>query len=201
MVRTISIPGCRTQSRTRTFMRLEKAGVAEMRNWSRRSVLLGTVGCLLAACSHGRAGHAAYSVGVSGEGNTVTIVQDSNGADGAYVARVQSTRGIGQANIGWWGEPAPHQLTFDMALSGLESFSLRWAEYTVLVSVNATDGSVWQRLNSDDEPDSDLLPSSPFWIEVALPIGEGHSFRLAAPVAFLADAPRLWAITWVDFYR
>lgn len=175
--------------------------MTEMRNCSRRAVLLGAFGCLLAACSHGQAGQAAYSVGVSGEGNTVTIVQDSNGADRAYIASVQSARGIGQASISWWGNESPHQLSFDIALGGLEAFTLRWAEHTVTVSVNSTDGTILQRLRTGDEAESDLLASSPYWMDISLPAKEGESFRLSAPAAFLADAPRLWAISWVDFYR
>ncbi len=63
-----------------------------MQSWSRRAVLLGSVGCLLAACSNGQAGNVAYYAGVDGEDNHVMIDLVANtGFDNAWAADTPTT--------------------------------------------------------------------------------------------------------------
>lgn len=172
-----------------------------IKRWSRRAVLLGSVGYLMAACTQGQAGTVAYSVGVSGEGNQVTLVQSSSDGEGAFVATVQSARGIGQASVAWWGKRSPHPLWFDLQLNGLEQFSLMWGNLAVHVSVNSMDQSILQRTQVRGEAEVEIAPASPYWMTVEVPSQQGASFRVGAPKAFMIDAPSLWAIAWIDFYR
>ena len=155
----------------------------------------------MAACSQGEASNVAYQVGVSGEGNRVALVQDSSVGDEAIVATVQSARGIGQASVVWWGNRAPHPLWFDLQLSGLEQFSLIWGNEAVHVSVNSMDQSILQRHQARGAGEVEIAPDSPYWMTVELPSQAGAGYWLGAPAAFVADAPSLWAISWIDFYR
>ncbi len=175
--------------------------MTEMLRWSRRSVLLGSLGCLLAACSTGQAGTVAYSLGVSGDGNSITLVQESSPSQGRFVATVQSERGFGQASIGWWGKPLPHHLVFRLQLRGLEQFSLVWAERAVHISVNSTDHSVIESTQLRGEEDTEITPDSAYWMDVVLPTQERPVYLVSAPAAFIVAAPSLWAISWIDFYR
>ena len=176
-----------------------------MQRWSRRALLLGSAGWLLAACSHEQAGNALYSVGVSGEDNQLTITLDSSGNEERYIATVQSARGIGQANIAWWGNSSPQPLRFRLKLQGLEQFSLRWAapsgQILVNVSVNSIDQQVFQSVQVGDETESEIAADSPFWLDVTLPNQDRPYYELTTSQAFQADGPRLFAIAWVDFYR
>lgn len=168
-----------------------------MRTWSRREILVSGIGCLLAACSHGQVGSVGYSVATSGEGNQVAIAHDQ--AVDAYIATVHSERGIGQASIAWWGSEAPHHVIFEVYLSGLEDFSLHWADQAVNVSVNSIDQTVIQSARIGKSPETAITAGSPYWMEVTLPTA--GVFQLQAPQAFIAAAPKLWGIAWVDFYR
>jgi hypothetical protein len=180
-------------------------GVSTMQIWSRRAILLGSVGWLVAACSHGQAGKTLYSVGVSGEGNQLTITQDSSGGEDTYIATVQSERGIGQASIAWWGNTSPHPLRFRLQLAGLEQFSLRWAapsgQILVNIGVNSMDQQVFQSVQIGREAESEIAADSPYWLDVTLPNQKGAAYELTTPLAFQAYGPRLFTIAWVDFYR
>lgn len=168
-----------------------------MRMWSRREILVGGIGCLLAACSHGQVGNVGYSVATSGEGNQVAIALDQD--VGTYIVTVHSERGIGQGSIAWWGNDAPHHVIFEMYLSGLEQFSLHWADQAVNLSVNSIDQSVIQSVRIGKSPETAIAAGSPYWMEVILPTA--GLFQLHAPRAFIALAPKLWGIAWIDFYR
>ena len=187
-----------------------------MQNWSRRAMMLGGASYLLSACTFGLAdglaGSLPYSVGVHDQGDQVAIRQTSDMQGGeyvaVYVATVRSERGLGEASVAWWGNVPPHQLVFQLELSGLEQFSLVWADQTVHVSVNSVDHladpsadlavleSVQQRGGSERMID----PDSPFWMDATVP-KDGSGFRLGAPPAFQAEWPSFWAIRWIDFYR
>jgi hypothetical protein len=149
-------------------------------------------------------GSVLYCVGVSGEGNQVTIVQNIS-YEGGYIATVQSARGFGQASIAWWGNGSPHPLWFQLPFGGLEQFSLIWAakskRASVNVSVNSSNQSEWQSLQVNREGEIEIMPDSPYWLQVTQPTPQQPGYLLRAPVAFVADAPRMWAIAWVDFYR
>jgi hypothetical protein len=173
-----------------------------MRSWSRRALLVGSVGCLLAACTQGAVN---FSVIVSGEGNQVAVVQDDlSSADldeRAYVATIHSESGIGQASIIGWGELSPHPIYFRLHLSGLEQFTLRWAEMSVNVSVNSMDRSTFQSYQTPQQSETMITADSPYWMDVTIPQAADDGFLLRAPAAFVAAAPRLWSIAWIDFYR
>ncbi len=99
----------------------------------------------------------------------------------------------------------PHPLWFQLQLNGLEQFSLVWkgalSPVGVNVSVNSRDRSVNQSYQLRREDAVEITPDSPYWMAMALPTQKQKGYLLKAPAAFLADAPRLWAITWIDFYR
>lgn len=191
-----------------------------MQNWSRRAMLLGGASYLLAACTFGLAGGPAgglagslpYSVGVHDQGDQVTIRQSSDmqggGYGAVYVATVRSARGIGDATVAWWGSVSPHQLVFQLELSGLEHFSLIWADQTVNVSVNSVDRLadpsaelvVLESVQTRGGSERMIDPASPNWIDVAL-LPDGRGYYLIAPQTFQAAWPGLWAIRWIDFYR
>jgi hypothetical protein len=171
--------------------------------WSRRAILLGGAGYLIAACTMGRSGDALYHVGVNGEGNQLLIAADPHGEAGDYVVTLQSARGIGQASVAWWGANSPHQLRFQLKLTGLEHFGLIWVNRTQKVSVNVSanlDNPTTLESVQHGSAETQIEPDSPYWLAVSLP-AQGDGFELTAPRAFLADAPRLWAVTWIDFYR
>jgi hypothetical protein len=146
-----------------------------------------------------------YSVGVSGEGNALTLAKVSSGSEEGYIATVASARGIGQASVAWWGNFSPHPLRFHLQLMGLELFSLSWAtpdrRITVNVSVNSSDQAVIQSVILGQSGESEITALSPYWLEVTLPSPERSGYLLTTPAAFAAEGPRLWAIAWVDFYR
>jgi hypothetical protein len=150
-------------------------------------------------------GSVLYSVGVSGEDNQVTIVQNSISDEGGYIVTVQSARGFGQASMAWWGDTLPHPLWFQLPFSGLEQFSLIWAakskRVSVNVSVNSSDQLVLQSLQVKRAGETEITPNSPYWLHVTQPTPQQPGYLLRAPTAFIADAPRMWAIAWMDFYR
>jgi hypothetical protein len=170
-----------------------------MQRWSRRAVLVGFGGGLLAACTNGQAAGNPYSASVAGDGNRVTLDTDASGQ--RYVVNVQSERGIGEASFAWWGKALPHPLTFDLKLSGLEHFRLAWAANIVNVSVNSSDNAVIQWAQGSDQVEVQIAPDSPYWLPVQVPSQAMQGYQLSVPPAFIAAAPRLWAIAWVDFYR
>jgi hypothetical protein len=177
--------------------------------WSRRALLLVGTGTLLAACTHSWAGNGLYSIGVRGEGNQVEIAPDGTADSTHYRLKIAGARGIGEATVAWWSNVAPSLLEFHLHLRGLEHFALRWAEtsstqrsvYTLLVSVNSSDTSIRQSLQVDGEIEMPLDAASPHWMEITLPTSTQESFVLMAPASFLRTAPRLWTVSWIDFYR
>lgn len=167
---------------------------------SRRVFMAGCASSILAACSFGHAGLAPYGVVVRGEGNQL-ILQQVNEPAHDLLATVQSESGIGQALVTWWGNLAPHQVTFVLNLAGLEQFTLQWADFVVNLSVNASDGTTSCSLADAAGQEEMLTPASPYWIEVeSLPV-KGQGFILRAPRAFVAHWPPAWSIAWVDFFR
>lgn len=179
-----------------------------MQNWSRRAILLGGASYLLAACTFGLAdelaGSLPYSVGVHDQGDHVAIRQSSDMQGGGFVATVQSARGIGDATVAWWGNVPPHQLVFQLELSGLEHFSLIWADQTVNVSVNsvnlAAEPVILKSVQAGDDAEEIIDPDSPYWIDVTT-LHDGRGYQLVAPAAFQEAWPQFWAIRWIDFYR
>lgn len=168
-----------------------------MRYWSRREILLGSVSLLLSACTQGQVGDVGYSVAVNGDENQVAITQEAN----ATIVTIQSRSGIGQASSAWWGSTTPHPLYFLLHLNGLEQFSLRWADHVVNVSVNSTSQTVMQSTQTANSAETMITPDSPYWMDVTLPTQELSVFTVAAPAAFIAAAPNVWGISWVDTYR
>jgi hypothetical protein len=172
-----------------------------MHGISRRVVLLGGIGCLLAACTNGQSGDLLYSIGVRGEGNQLVIRLESNDGGNGYVVVVHSERGIGEGTITWWGNNSPHQLSFQLHLDALEHFNLRWGEESVTVNVNSTEFFVLESVQSGQQGEVEIDSESPYWIEVKAPTAEQDYFELTAPKAFLDGSPRLFAISWIDYYR
>ncbi|MCC6458464.1 MAG: hypothetical protein IT328_26175 [Caldilineaceae bacterium] len=172
-----------------------------MGRWSRRAVIMGGIGSLLAACYQGQAGDVGYGIAVSGEGNEVTLSQAAGQDEATYIATIHSMSGIGQASGTWWGSTSPHHLVFDLHLGGLEKFSLRWLDQTVTVSIHASDQTVIQHIQARHQSERAIEANSPYWMEVALPTATAPSYNLKAPAAFIAAAPRFWGIEWIDFYR
>ena len=175
---------------------------AEIRRWSRRdflvgTVLMGTVGCLLAACYQGQTGELGYSIATSGEGNQVAINQETD----TYTVTIHSTMGIGQASIAWWGNSMPHQLNFQLHLGGLEQFTLAWDEQRVSVQVNSSSQEVTESLQPHQGVERLIASDSPYWMDVTLPTSSMQVYSLRAPAAFITAAPKVWAIAWIDFYR
>ena len=175
-----------------------------MQSWTRRAVVWGGVGWLLAACTHGLAQGGAYSIGVRGAGNQVTVAMRDRLP--GYTLTVSSQSGIGEVTVAWWGNELPHPLTFRLALRGLELFQLNWAAHPVsvnqvTVSIATTDDHVTQSVIVDDGAEASISSTSPYWLAVTLPTVEQAVYQLAAPPAFVADAPRLWSCRWIDFYR
>jgi hypothetical protein len=176
---------------------------------SRRGLLLGGTAIFLAACSHSWVGDIPYSVAAGGEGNQVGIAYDSGEDKGRYVVTVHSERGIGQATIAWWGKVSPHPLAFRLELSGLEHFSMMWAGLSVNVSVNPTDHSISQGVQTrsiagnqaESRSEVTIDSESPYWMEVTIPSPGLPFYLVKAPAAFATDGPRLWAIAWIDYYR
>jgi len=85
--------------------------------------------------------------------------------------------------------------------NGLENFSLIWGAQAVNVSVNSTDHSVTESLQKQHQDEVTLAKDSAYWIDVQVPSQADVPYRLTAPSAFLEDAPALWGLAWVDFYR
>ena len=169
-----------------------------MQQVRRRAVLLAGAGTLLAACTHGVVGGMPYSVGVRGAGNVVTITYDSGEQGQNVLVTVQSGGGIGEATIAWWGSTLPHQLLFYLDLTGLEHFRLMWS--THIVTVASSGNSVLQWLQSGSSSETTLDPASPYWMPINVPDKQEQGYRLQAPPAFIADAPRIWGFAWLDFY-
>ena len=169
---------------------------------SRRTLLAGMAASVMAvsasACSLGLAGVIPYGVAISGEGNALTITQ-ANRAE-AFLATVHSARGIGQANVTWWGNPSPHQLMFALELAGLEQFTLQWADQVVNLGVNASDQSVFASARVAAGDEVVITPDSPYWMEVST-TAAAPGFMVHAPQAFLDAWPPMWSVTWVDFFR
>jgi hypothetical protein len=170
---------------------------AEIRHWSRRDFLVGTVGCLLAACYQGQTGELGYSIATSGEGNQVSISQETD----AYTVTIHSTQGIGQASIAWWGNLMPHHLNFQLHLGSLEQFTLGWDEQRVSVQINSSNQAVIEILQPHQGAETPIAFDSPYWMDVTLPTSSVQVYSLRAPSAFIAAAPKVWAIAWIDFYR
>jgi hypothetical protein len=170
---------------------------AEIGHWSRRELLVGSFGWLLAACSQGQVGQLGYSIAASGEGNDVAIIQEAD----AYTVTIHSVQGIGQASVAWWGIERPHQLIFQLHLRGLEQFSLGWGEQRVNVRINSTTQEVTQTLQSRQEAEMRIAPDSSYWMDVTLPMPSVPAYSLNAPSAFITTAPNVWGTAWIDFYR
>jgi hypothetical protein len=161
--------------------------------------------CLCVACTHGLTESGAYSIGVRGDGNRVSLAA-GDGVDGnsvwlPYTVFIESPQGIGEAVFAWWGNESPHHLSFVLALQGLEDFRLTWADTTVVVSVNSTNLGVMQSVVTHRRDERSLTADSPFWMAAQLPGVEQPHFRMRAPQAFVDDAPRIWSVAWIDFYR
>lgn len=169
--------------------------------FTRRALLLMGTGLLLIGCTHTTVGNALYSVGVSREGNHVTIAMEEDVPATGYLVTIQSERGIGQASFAWWGSEPPHPMRFLVELQGLESFQLTWHQQTVSVSVNAIDQSIVQSLRTSNGAEQAITPDSPYWMQVEMPTAGRSGYLLSAPEAFVAQSPRLWAVQWIDFYR
>lgn len=161
--------------------------------------------CLCAACTHGLMADSAYSIGVRGEGNHVSLSASNHLDDDTlaphYTALIESAQGIGEATFAWWGNESPHHLTFVLALQGLEDFRLAWGDRVVVVSVNSADRGVMQSIVTSTRDEQPLTVDSRFWMATDLPGPEQPHFRLRVPQAFTDDAPRIWSVTWIDYYR
>jgi hypothetical protein len=142
-----------------------------------------------------------YNIEVHGEGNQVAIVRANSASQNKITVRVTSDAGIGYATVAWWGADPPHQMVFNVHTKGLESFSLMWSTQTVKVSVNPTDNSVSESLQVNRETETVIANDSPYWIDVRMPTHSEAPYQLNAPPAFLQDAPAIWGLVWVDFYR
>lgn len=158
-------------------------------------------GWFAAACSFKQAGSLLYSVGVEGEGNQLSILPIADQGKGAYITIIESVQGIGRASVAWWGEESPHHLLFQLALNGLEEFRLMWPDHTVIVNVNASSFAAFQSVLVSHQPEEEITPASPYWMDVAFPTPERTAYLLTAPPRFIEDAPRVWGISWVDFFR
>jgi hypothetical protein len=162
---------------------------------------VGSLGCILAACSYGQTGEIGYGVATSGDGNQLAIAQDENAEPGSYIVAITSERGIGQASITWWGNQLPHHVVFQLYLTGLEQFSLRWADQAVNVSVNSMDQTVIQSVKVAETAEQSIAAGSPYWMDVVAPSTADGPFQLQAPPAFIDAAPKVWGISWIDYYR
>jgi hypothetical protein len=142
-----------------------------------------------------------YSTGVRGEGNIITVADAPDTGEEELTIRVQSERGIGEGTIAWWGNQVPHHLSFHLHLNALEHFHLRWGKRSITVSVASSGNFVLESMQVGHQGEVEITPESPYWIEVTMPSGEHPYFELRAPAAFLNDSPRLFAISWIDYYR
>jgi hypothetical protein len=172
-----------------------------MGRWSRRAVIMGGISALLAACYQGQADDVGYGIAVSGDNNQVAISHAASQGDGSYIVTIHSTSGIGQASAVWWGSASPHPLVFDLNLNGLEKFSLHWIDQIVTVSVRSYDQAVIQSSQARQQSELIIEPDSPYWMDVTVPTPNSPGYKLKAPAAFMAAAPRFWGIEWIDFYR
>lgn len=172
-----------------------------MQKLSRRALFMGGIFYLLSACTHGQSGDLRYSIQVSGEGNELVVTPDLTDADNAYVIVVASESGIGEGTIAWWGNALPHHLSFQLHLSALEHFNLRWGEESVTVNVNSTESFVLQSVTSGQGSEVEIDPNSPYWIKVTPASASQMYIELTAPMAFLNDSPQIFTISWIDYYR
>jgi hypothetical protein len=108
---------------------------------------------------------------------------------------IASPTGIGGAAIEKTAGQWPSQIVMRLRVSGLESFTFRYADTTIRVSVSSHGDNV---VHEESNASGALHSDDAEWIAVTP--GEGY-FDLEAPADFFKSGENTFTIEWIDFYR
>jgi hypothetical protein len=150
--------------------------------------LLNLSGCASSATSNDRAIYKAIPL----RGDPVITFSATNDL---LSIDITSPTGIGGATIEKNGGQWPPKIVMRLRVKGLESFTFRYDDTTIEVSVSSHgDNTVREETSTNGA----LQPGDPNWMVVTP--GEGY-FDLEAPAAFLKSGENQFTIEWIDFYR
>lgn len=151
-------------------------------------VLLSSAACAPSSAANDRATYTAVPL----KGDPTITFSTTNDQ---LLIDITSPTGIGGTTIEKTGGQWPPKIVMRLRVKGLESFTFRYADTTIDVSVSSHgDNAVREESNANGT----LQSGDAEWIVVTP--GEGY-FDLQAPAAFLQSGESKFTIEWIDFYR
>ncbi|WP_145096185.1 hypothetical protein [Rosistilla carotiformis] len=139
------------------------------------------------------------------------VVVESMGNEALF--SVHSATGIGEAKIRRNGNQWPTRVVLRFYLRGLENLRLSNGKTTLHAEV-ASHGEPRHctiAMVDTDQKETQLEPSSPFWMAIELPRDnvpatepnalKGAYFQMRLPPGFFRDNPSAITMKWIDFYR
>jgi len=114
------------------------------------------------------------------------------------VINVQSSSGIGRADIEFLSGSYPAQIILRLHIKKLEGFKLTYGITTVSASSSGTSDTVTQSLVQPDGSEHAVMPSSPLWMDIQR---EQKYFDIKLPNAMTQEKPESFSFEWIDFYR
>jgi hypothetical protein len=114
------------------------------------------------------------------------------------VIDVQSSSGIGKADIEFLSGSYPAQIILRLHIKKLEGFKLTYGMTTVSASSSGTSDTVTQSLIQSDGSEHAVTPSSPLWMDIW---PEQEYLEIKLPKALTQERPKSFSFQWVDFYR
>jgi hypothetical protein len=125
------------------------------------------------------------------------------------VVLVSSPSGIGTATIERTSPHWPDKITVQLRLKGLESLKVSSEQVRLEASVSSSSGESRVWIGAKEE--STLDSHSPYWMEIRLRDSKGQTTRnipildgyieIPLPKPFFASNPKVFSLSWVDFYR
>ena len=114
------------------------------------------------------------------------------------VIDVQSSSGIGKADIEFLSGSYPAQIILRLHIKKLEGFKLTYGRTTLNASSSGTSDTVTQSLVQPDGSERAVTPSSPLWMDIQ---PEQEYLEIKLPKALTQERPKSFSFQWVDFYR
>ena len=114
------------------------------------------------------------------------------------VIDVQSSSGIGKADIELLSGSYPAQIILRLHIRKLEGFKLIYGRTTLSASSSGTSDTVTQSLVQTDGSERAVTPSSPLWMDIQR---EQEYFDIKLPNAMTQEKPESFSFEWIDFYR